>query len=419
MELTFVTDLGGTFTVEIDPNMELENVMALLEAESGIPVSEQSLSYEGRDLSNPKETMAQCGVGEKSVLLLRRKVHVPGTSRAVEQDTEMMRLQILGDPQLMAQLRQTAPEILDAAQNNPARFAELIRQTRQRHMEAQVEADRERMLLEADPFSLDAQRKIEDAIQQQAVLDNLEHALEYSPEFFGRVTMLYIPVEVNGHPVKAFVDSGAQSTISTIMRLLDRRFSGIAQGVGTARILGRVHSAQLKLADLHLPCSFTIMEGRAVDLLFGLDMLKAHQACIDLEKNVLRIQGREVSFLAEHELPDKARDPEAQAEAEAAAAAAASASGSGAPSGSGGLSSFPGAGHTLGAAPAPAPMAAGAGSRGGPLGTQAAAPQQAQSRYPEDKVSMLVGLGATREHAIALLDAAGGNVDVAASLLFQ
>ena len=101
------------------------------------------------------------------------------------------------------------------------------------------------------------------------------------------------------------------------MRLLDRHFSCIAQGVGTARILGRVHSAPLKLADLHLPCSFTIMEGRAVDLLFGLDMLKAHQACIDLEKNVLRIQGREVRFLAEHELPEKARDAEQPADAAA------------------------------------------------------------------------------------------------------
>jgi len=33
MELTFVNDFGQSFVVEIDPNMELENVMALLEAE--------------------------------------------------------------------------------------------------------------------------------------------------------------------------------------------------------------------------------------------------------------------------------------------------------------------------------------------------------------------------------------------------
>ena len=33
MELTFVTDLGQSFTIEIDSKMELENVMALLEAE--------------------------------------------------------------------------------------------------------------------------------------------------------------------------------------------------------------------------------------------------------------------------------------------------------------------------------------------------------------------------------------------------
>ena len=39
MELTFITELGQSFVIEIDPNMELENVMALLEAE----VSETSL----------------------------------------------------------------------------------------------------------------------------------------------------------------------------------------------------------------------------------------------------------------------------------------------------------------------------------------------------------------------------------------
>ena len=33
MELTFVNDLGNTFVVEIDPNMDLGSVMVLLEAE--------------------------------------------------------------------------------------------------------------------------------------------------------------------------------------------------------------------------------------------------------------------------------------------------------------------------------------------------------------------------------------------------
>lgn len=39
MELTFLNDLGQSFVVEIDPNMELENVMALLEAEVSTRIS--------------------------------------------------------------------------------------------------------------------------------------------------------------------------------------------------------------------------------------------------------------------------------------------------------------------------------------------------------------------------------------------
>ena len=93
------------------------------------------------------------------------------------------------------------------------------------------------------------------------------------------------------------------------MRLVDRRWAGIAKGVGTQKIIGRVHMAQIQIQDVFLSSSFSILEQQPMDMLLGLDMLKRHQCCIDLKKNVLVIgsTGTETPFLAESELPECAR----------------------------------------------------------------------------------------------------------------
>lgn len=87
-------------------------------------------------------------------------------------------------------LIQTQPEIATAAENDPQRFAELLRQQAQRRQEAELARQREIELLNSDPFDLEAQKRIAEAIREQAVQENMQHAMEYAPESFGRVTML-------------------------------------------------------------------------------------------------------------------------------------------------------------------------------------------------------------------------------------
>lgn len=225
--------------------------------------------------------------------------------------------------------------------------------------------------------------------------------------------MLYVDVEVNGHKVKALVDSGAQTTIMSpstaeacsIMRLVDKRFAGIAKGVGTAAIIGRVHSAQIKIGPIFLPCSFTVMEGKNVELLLGLDMLKRHQASIDLARDKLVIQGYDVPFLGEADIP---KDVEEALEEEPKV------------KGPGGTT-IGGRTGSIDAAPgAPGPSSA-APLAAAPVASQpaAAAPAPAQASFSEQDINTLMQLGASRQQAISALEATGGSVEYAAGLLLE
>ncbi|KAJ2360045.1 DNA damage-inducible protein 1, partial [Coemansia sp. RSA 2611] len=125
---------------------------------------------------------------------------------------EAQRQQVLNTPQLLRQLSIMHPNIVRAAQNDPAEFGRLLTQLQREQRDGQDEREREMERLNANPFDIESQRKIEEMIRQENVMRNMETALELNPESFASVTMLYIDVLVNGTPVKALVDSGAQAT---------------------------------------------------------------------------------------------------------------------------------------------------------------------------------------------------------------
>eukprot|EP00758_Cryptobia_borreli_P005494 Tbor_TRINITY_DN4897_c0_g1::TRINITY_DN4897_c0_g1_i1::g.1291::m.1291/K11885/DDI1; DNA damage-inducible protein 1 len=171
-----------------------------------------------------------------------------------------------------------------------------------------------------DPMDPDYQAKLYERIQQENMMTNLEQAIEHTPEAFARVVMLYVKATVNKYPITAFVDSGAQMTIMNeqtaekcgILRLLDRRMRGIAKGVGTGKILGRIHMTMVNIGGVVMPMSITILESQDMEFIIGLDQMKRHQMIIDLKKNALRLaEDVEVPFLTESDIPNmKGEDEE-------------------------------------------------------------------------------------------------------------
>ncbi|XP_014257273.1 protein DDI1 homolog 2-like isoform X2 [Cimex lectularius] len=323
MKVTIASPREELFVVEVSGDLTIKDFLALCEVETGYLKEQIILVHEGRRISNVHTTLNGYRIKDGDVIVLQDRTaskHASPNSpkasvspkRTASNDPAQIRNLLLSNPNHMAALKENNPKLYNALKSGKLEeFASVLAA----QLEERERLERKRMqLLQAHPFDIEAQRLIAEDIRRKNIEANMEAALEHNPESFGVVIMLFINCLVNGYPVKAFVDSGAQTTIMSvkcaervnIMRLVDTRWSGVARGVGVQRIIGRVHMVDVVIEKDHLTTSFSVIEEQAMDMLLGLDMLKRHQCCIDLKKNVLRIgtTGTETPFLTESELPD-------------------------------------------------------------------------------------------------------------------
>ncbi|KAJ0751415.1 putative aspartic peptidase, DDI1-type [Helianthus annuus] len=137
--------------------------------------------------------------------------------------------QIRNNSDLMAQLLQSDPELAQIIIGNDLnKLQDLLRRRHNQRSELRRQQEEEMALLYADPFDVEAQKKIEAAIRQKGIDENWAAALEHNPEAFARVVMLYVDMEVNGVPIKVTIIKNGDTSMLLIYPSISSKLSHIS-----------------------------------------------------------------------------------------------------------------------------------------------------------------------------------------------
>ena len=291
--------------IHVEENEPLESLKYIIEAEFSIPFLEQDLKFENIRLSNDKLMFKEYKIKEDEIIVLVRKNNLNNFNNQTSSlntntglnitnnnsissifDNTMKMLksnpatnsnrnsEFLLESKVQSQSKYykdyyiNKPDELNMLFNTDSEMAEMIvsmddkklsdlirRRITKYEDRKRKESDEYTKLMNADPNDTEAQLKIEDMIRRKNIDENLKMAQEYLPETFLQVHMLFINIEINKLNVVALVDTGAQTTIISedlakkcgVFNLCDTRYSGIAKGVGTSKIIGVIHAVQLKI----------------------------------------------------------------------------------------------------------------------------------------------------------------------------
>jgi DNA damage-inducible protein 1 len=175
----------------VGSDLTIRDLKEFITAETAIPAAAQSLTVNGRALSQDTETLRAAGIQDDDMLAVtarqpqqpQRTSRSGGTAPAAASENaqiEAARQQILSQPQAVEQLRQQQPELINAL-NDPARFREVFMASR-RAQDAQVRQEQQRLARLDDDVNEENQEEIYKRIQQQNIELEYERVMEENPE---------------------------------------------------------------------------------------------------------------------------------------------------------------------------------------------------------------------------------------------
>ena len=119
----------------------------------------------------------------------------------------------------------------------------------------------------------------------------------YRAGHFAEISRSHVICLVNGHPVKALLDSGAERSFMSrscaercgILKLTDTKCSANSVDVvATTKTFGRVHFCPVQIEDNILCTPLDILDMER-DMLLGIDILERYHCTINLKNNTLLI----------------------------------------------------------------------------------------------------------------------------------
>ncbi|KAH9255458.1 hypothetical protein BASA81_006577 [Batrachochytrium salamandrivorans] len=339
MKLTF-SHQEHVEELEFEDSVSVDEVESILGAVfPGLPRSGLAWVCDGKLVSTTNKSLPlmQTGLGNHALVVLTRTnnqqqpraaslstmkkkqktaVHFPGMGfedvlrynpnprfavQVLRSHPELIREMGFHNPQL-AQRIQTASSDKEAGEIlGEIIVASEFARTMSKFEEEAMEADMAQKL-KTNPADAAAKQYFDKKTNDQLLRQQSDLVMQEYPETLFPVLMLYIDTEINQTHVKAFVDSGAQTSVMTlecakrcgISHLIDSRFAGKIVGVGQSTSLGKIMICPIKIGTTYFQMSVTVMDqlgDKNMEFLFGLDMLKRHRFVIDLEQGALRYHG--------------------------------------------------------------------------------------------------------------------------------